>query len=168
MTTIAYRDGIMAADSGCFNDDLYEGEVDKIWTLQDGGFLGCCGEYGAILKVVDWLAAGGDPARKPRLSRDSEFAGLLVKSSGQVLHYQLRLRPLPITADFHAIGSGRKIAIGAMAADVTAERAVEIACHYDRMSMTPVRLQSFQDGIAQHPSPPSLDQARSNGSPNCR
>lgn len=146
MTTIAYRDGVMAADSGCFNDGLYEGEVDKIWTLPSIGLLGCCGEYGTILKVVDWLTAGGDPAYKLRLSRDSEFAGLLVKTCGQVLHYQLRLRPLPITANFHAIGSGRKIAIGAMAAGATAKHAVEIACYYDRMSMMPVRLQSFQDG----------------------
>ena len=138
MTTIACRDGVIAADSGCFNAGLYEGEVDKIWTVPSIGLIGCCGEYGAILKVVEWLAAGGDPSCKPRLSSDSEFAGLLVKSSGEVLHYQLRLRPPPITADFHAIGSGRKIAIGAMAAGATAERAVEIACHNDRMSMAAV------------------------------
>lgn len=139
MTTIAYRDGIMAADSGCFNDGLYEGEVDKIWMLPAVGMLGCCGEYGAILKVVEWLMKGGEPARKPRLSRESAFAGLLVKLDGEVMHYQLGLRPLRIAADFHAIGSGREIAIGAMATGASAVRAVEIACHYDRMSMEPVR-----------------------------
>ncbi|MGI9437565.1 MAG: hypothetical protein ACR2Q4_22515 [Geminicoccaceae bacterium] len=139
----------MAADSGCFNDGLYEGEVDKIWILQDIGLFGCCGEYGAILKVVEWLTFGGEPKDKPRLSRDSEFTGLLVKRDGEVLHYQLGLRPLPISATFHAIGSGRQIAVGALAAGATAEQAIRIACHYDRMSMEPVRTQDFQEILAQ-------------------
>jgi ATP-dependent HslUV protease subunit HslV len=139
MTTIAYRDGVMAADSACFNEGLYEGEVDKIWPLSDVGLLGCCGEYGAILKVVEWLKAGGEPKLKPRLSRESEFAGLLVKREGEVMHYQIGLRPLCIMAEFHAIGSGRQIAIGAMAAGASAEEAVQIACRYDRISMEPVR-----------------------------
>ncbi|NJO37439.1 MAG: hypothetical protein HC871_07230, partial [Rhizobiales bacterium] len=106
MTTIAYRDGIVAADSGCFNDGLYEGEVDKIWVLPEVGVLGCCGEYGAILKVVEWLKDGGDQRSKPGLSRESEFAGLLVRGDGEVVHYQRSLRPLAIAAAFHAIGSG--------------------------------------------------------------
>ena len=139
MTTIAYRDGIMAADTGCFNDGLYEGEVEKIWPLTDIGILGCCGEYGAILKVVEWLENGGKADGKPRLSRDSEFAGLLVNQSNEVFHYQIGMRALRIDADFHAIGSGRKIAVGAMAAGASAEQAIEIACRYDRMSMEPVR-----------------------------
>lgn len=145
MTTIAYRDGIMAADSGCFNEGLYEGEVDKISILHDVGVLGCCGEYGAILKVVEWLTGGGKPDEKPSLSRDSEFAGLLVKRNGEVVHYQRGLRPLRMTADFHAIGSGRQIAVGAMAAGASAERAVRIACHYDQISMEPVSTQSIQE-----------------------
>lgn len=145
MTTIAYRNGIMAADSGCFNGGLYEGQVDKISILPDIGVLGCCGEYGAILKVVEWLTAGGKPNERPRLSRSSEFAGLLVKQDGGVVHYQLGLRPLRMAAEFHAIGSGRHIAIGAMAAGASAEDAVRIACHYDQMSMEPVNTQAIQE-----------------------
>lgn len=139
MTTIAYRDGVMAADTGCFNDGLYEGEVEKIWALSDVGILGCCGEYGAVLKVVEWLENGGEPGSKPRLSRDSEFTGLLVNRKNEVFHYQISLRPLRIDAGFHAIGSGRKIAVGALAAGASAEQAIKIACRYDRMSMEPVR-----------------------------
>lgn len=149
MTTIAYRNGIMAADSGCFNAGLYEGEVDKISILPDLGVLGCCGEYGAILKVVEWLTSGGKPSEKPRLSRDSEFAGLLVKWDGEVVHYQIGLRPLRMAAEFHAIGSGRHLAIGAMAAGVSAEQAVRIACHYDQMSMEPVSTQAIQPSARQ-------------------
>lgn len=141
MTTIAYRDGVIAADTGCFNDGLYEGEVDKLWTLPDVGILGCCGEYGAILKVVEWLRNGGKADDKPRLSRNSEFTGLVVKCEGNVVHYQMGLRPMLIGASFHAIGSGRKIAVGALAAGASAEQAVQIACRYDRMSMEPVRTQ---------------------------
>ncbi len=145
MTTIAYKDRIMAADSGCFNGGLYEGEVDKISILPDAGVIGCCGEYGAILKVIEWLTAGGKPREKPRLSRDSEFTGLLVRPNGEVVHYQLGLRPLRLTADFHAIGSGRQIAVGAMAAGASAEQAVRIACHYDQISMEPVTTQAVEE-----------------------
>ena len=148
MTTIAFRDGIVAADTGCYNDGLYEGEVEKIWPLIDIGVLGCCGEYGAILKVVEWLRNGGETDSKPRLSRDSEFAGLLVNPSNEVFHYQISLRPLRINADFHAIGSGRKIAIGAMAAGASAEQAIKIACRYDHMSTEPVRTRVVDEFFA--------------------
>lgn len=150
MTTIAYRDGVMAADSGCFNNGLYEGEVDKIWVMPDVGVMACCGEYGAILKVVEWLKDGAQPNRKPRLSKESQFAGLLITPEGEVLHYQIGLRPLRIVADFHAIGSGRQIAVGAMAAGASAEQAVQIACHYDRISMAPVKTRRIRDVVTPH------------------
>ena len=83
MTTLAYRDGVMAAGSGCFNNGLYEGEVDKIWVVPEVDVIGCCGEYGALLKVIEWLKDGGRPERKFRLSKESEFAGLMVKPRGR-------------------------------------------------------------------------------------
>ncbi len=139
----------MAADSGCHNDGLYEGQVDKLWEIPKQGLVGCCGDYNTIMKVLEWLHAGARKEKRPRISSRRGFAGLLVKRSGQVMHFQESLRPLKIEAPFHAIGSGRQVAIGAMAAGASAERAIEIACRFDQLSAPPVLVKPASMGATE-------------------
>ncbi|MGI9449467.1 MAG: hypothetical protein ACR2QH_02265 [Geminicoccaceae bacterium] len=145
MTTIAYRNNIMAADSACFDSSLYQGEVEKLWILPSVGLIGCCGEIGAMIRVVDWLRDGGERKRCPDLPDDCEFEGIVVSREGEVLHYDRHLVPIRVANEFHAIGSGRKLALGAMMAGASAKRAVQIACQYDNGSREPVRTLKLRD-----------------------
>lgn len=145
MTTIAYRDSMMAADSGCFDSSLYQGQVDKLWILPSVGLIGCCGEIGAMIRFVDWLKDGGDRKRKPSLPDDCEFESMIVNPDGRVAHYDRHLVPIRVANDFHAIGSGRKLALGAMMAGASADKAVEIACQYDNGSREPIKTIRLQD-----------------------
>jgi len=145
MTTVAYRDGVMAADCGCFSDGLYQGEVDKLWVLPSVGLVGCCGEIGAMVRVVEWLKGGVDRGKKPSLPDDCDFEAIVVDPQGEVSHYDLHLSPMRVTNEFHVIGSGRKLALGAMVAGASAEKAVQIACQYDGRSREPVKTIRLQD-----------------------
>lgn len=145
MTTIAYRNNIMAADSACFDSTLYQGEVDKLWILPPVGLIGCCGEIGAMIHFVDWLRDGRDRKKKPDLPDDCDFESIVVNSDGEVAHFDRHLVPIRVANDFHAIGSGRKLALGAMMAGASADEAVKIACHYDIVTREPVRTIRLQD-----------------------
>lgn len=145
MTTIAYCDSMMAADSACFDSNLYQGEVDKLWVLPSVGLIGCCGEIGAMIRVVDWLENGGEGSNTPNLPDDCEFEAIFVDPEGEVFHYDRHLVPIRVASQFHAIGSGRKLALGAMMAGASAESAVRIACQYDNGSREPVNVIQFQD-----------------------
>lgn len=145
MTTIAYRNGTMAADSACFDSSLYQGEVEKLWTLPQIGLIGCCGEIGAMIQFVDWLRADCDRKRKPDLPDDCDFESILVNPDGEVVHYDRHLVPIRVANDIHAIGSGRKLALGAMMAGASAEEAVKIACHYDMVTREPIRTIRLKD-----------------------
>lgn len=145
MTTIAYRDNMMAADSACFDSDLYQGEVDKLWVLPSVGLIGCCGEIGAMIRVVDWLKSGEEGSKIPNLPDDCDFEAIVVNPEGEVLHYDRHLVPIRVANKLHAIGSGRKLALGAMMAGASADKAVQIACQYDSGSREPVKMIQFQD-----------------------
>ena len=147
MTTIAYRDGIMASDSACFDSSLYQGEVDKLWTLPPIGLIGCSGEIGAMIQFVDWLKDGSDRKRKPDFPDDCDFESIVVSPDGEVMHYDRHLVPIRVANDLHAIGSGRKLALGAMMAGASADEAVKIACHYDMVTREPIRTIRLRDVI---------------------
>lgn len=145
MTTIAYRNGIMAADSACFDSSLYQGEVDKLWMLPEIGLVGCSGEIGAMIQFVDWLKDGSERKKKPDLPDDCDFESIVVGLDGEAVHYDRHLVPIRVANDLHAIGSGRKLALGAMMAGASAEEAVKIACHYDMVTREPIRTIRLQD-----------------------
>ncbi len=135
----------MAADSACFDSSLYQGQVDKLWAIPSVGLIGCCGEIGAMVRVVDWLMEGGSRKKAPNLPDDCEFEAIIVSPEGEVLHYDRHLVPIQVVNELHAIGSGRKLALGAMMAGASADKAVQIACQYDNGSREPVRMIHLQD-----------------------
>lgn len=140
MTTIAYRAGVMAADSRAyagFNAAL--GQKTKIRRLDDGTLIGCSSnQVGLGEAVMDWYADGADPAKAPKAS-ETKFSLLAVMRDGQAYYASDNfLLSGPITAEFFAVGSGEGIAQGAMHAGASAELAVEIACRVDVWSGLPV------------------------------
>jgi len=138
MTTIVYRNHIMAADSLVTDRDIKIAVTpEKIWRGSSGELIGMAGWFGDIVRFRDWYIKGCDEENLPRLGKDSEV--LLVKSDGHVLWYGQDCLPCKQIADYYAIGSGFQIAMGALAAGASARRAVEIACDLDAYTGRPVR-----------------------------
>src|SRR5579863_10266780 len=72
MTTIAYKDGVMAADGMtyiCDGQVRMPGNIRKIKRLQSGGLMGHAGSVSTSRQVEDWVIFGepkGEP--QPKLS----------------------------------------------------------------------------------------------------
>ncbi len=140
MTTIAYKEGVMAADSKAyagFNTPL--GQKCKIRRLSDGTLIGCSSnQVGAGEAVMDWYARGANPEDGPKLE-ESKFTLLVVKPNGDAFYaFDNFLLSGPIRAECYAIGSGEGVAHGAMRAGASAERAIEIAAECDVWTGLPV------------------------------
>jgi ATP-dependent HslUV protease subunit HslV len=138
MSTIAYRAGVMAADTAVTaGGDRYCGTIRKIERI-GGCLIGCCGCVESNELFFRWWREGCRADRRPSLREG--FAAIVVSPDGTVTCWGDKLVPMRIDADFHADGSGADFAIGAMAAGATAEQAVMIACHFDTCSRAPVEV----------------------------
>lgn len=135
MTTIAYRDGVMAADTALTVDGVYQGEIVKTVLLNAHviGVAGLAAHQVAFCQFLD--------GQELTLEKDQFFNAIVVSPEGNLAVYDQHLIPVQLNVPFHAIGSGREIAIGAMAAGATAEEAVRIACCYDAYSAEPVTIE---------------------------
>lgn len=126
MTTIAVKDGVIAADSLVSAGGVKLGERSKI-IKHNATILATAGEMQYAEVVSDWVR-GGMKERRPHVGET--FVAILIKQ-GRVFFMDTNLCPYEIEAPFHAIGSGREFALGAMAAGASAEQAVAIAAQLD-------------------------------------
>lgn len=138
MTTLAYRDNILAADTQMTWADGSRRKVKKIVRLPDGSLFAGAGDAPAILKLKKWAEAGFPNKPKPRFSEATELDCILVKPDGTAWLIDRCVSPEQIDDDFVAIGSGGGYATGAMAMGASAIEAVEIAAKYDSSTGLPV------------------------------
>lgn len=140
MTTIAYRDGILAGDSMAYGGQwcASPGQKWKIWRLTNGDRLGVSStKVGAGEALRDWLNSGGDRSLVP----SEGIKAILVKADGQVfvandgLHFSG-----PLDAPYVAIGSGADFAYGAMHHGADAVQAVRAAISHDQHTGGEVRV----------------------------
>lgn len=137
MTTIAARDGIMAADSQCSGD--YVLRVRKIHRLPDGSLVAGCGTSAAVYAAIQWAASGrqGDPP-------DIDGSRLLfLRQDGSLWLADGRFPEFPLADKFAAIGSGSMAAQTAMRLGQSAIEAVRTACQVDDGSSAPVHHMSL-------------------------
>lgn len=147
MTTVAFRDGVMSADSRGTHSDAGIMKCTKLFRKTFKAtprakprehLLGICGDVYAAMVFVNWYGSG-----KPRTDifdyfHESEEFGILIWT-GRKLYEANRLCTLIEVEDkFHAVGSGAAYALGAMACGKSAPEAVRIACRYDGYSGLPV------------------------------
>lgn len=130
MTTIAYRDDVIAADTQVTCGGTIDGWVQK--AFRKGGLLyATSGSSGLGDGFLSWVAGGmkGD-APSLRGEKGDDAHGYLFPGGDRVVwrydnvwatHY----------APFFAYGSGAEIALGAMIAGATAEEAVRAAAERD-------------------------------------
>lgn len=128
MTTIAYRDGVLAADSLISSGTMRAGHMTKIARCPAGWIGGVSGGLEAISLFAEWLRTGR-VGECPSLGENSD--GVLVRPDGTVFYVGPRGSLSQVRADFVAIGSGEKVAVGAMAMGADARRAVEVAAEHD-------------------------------------
>jgi ATP-dependent protease HslVU (ClpYQ) peptidase subunit len=137
MTTVAYKDGVMAADSVITDGVLKSGRLWKITRHDASGAL--LGVAGKVTEIVDYL----NYFRRYGITKTKKFSllestGLIATVDGTVMLVE-DSTIYPIEEEFFAIGSGAAIAMGAMRCGVSAIIAVKIACEIDLHSGFPVR-----------------------------
>lgn len=143
MTTIVYKDRVLAADTRAYSGDKVPigTKRTKIRRLKDGSLIGASSSrVGQTDKFMNWVeATGADPAMHSDV--DMPLQALLIKPDGAVYYWNdLDHFSGPIEADYFAIGSGNQYALGALLHDpaISAADAVEIACVLDTWSEVPV------------------------------
>jgi hypothetical protein len=140
MTTIAFRDGYMAADRQAYlgRGEAMHARKSKIKRLDNGSLIGVSSSIvGASVRLIPWIEAGMDHDNWPVIKnseREMDFEILYVEPSGQVLYFQDSYMPTIVEVEFMAVGSGSGYALGAMEAGASAAGAVAIACKFDVFS----------------------------------
>lgn len=157
MTTIAWRDGVMACDS-CWSlgGVLVDNLANKIYRLKSGALLGQCGSNDAR-PIIDLLQNVKTEKQMPSYETicNVRVSGmyLLALPNRRVFKFATTaLNPSQWTDDiqdlgmwrvelpFTAVGSGTDLAVGAMAHGASAEQAVRVACRFDINSRLPVHV----------------------------
>ncbi len=132
MTTIAYRDGVLAGDTRVTDGDIVCPEkIRKVFKLRNGCLFGHAGDAdeGEMLKRA---VAKSLPTPKVRNSD-----AICVMPNGDVLFFEGKCWT-KIDAPFAALGSGRKFAYGAMQVGASAKDAVRAACKLEKHSGLPI------------------------------
>ena len=129
MTTIAYRDGVLATDSLVSSGNERAGYTPKAGRKGRLLFAGS-GSSGLIRRFAAWLMAGaqGDP---PALKEGEHTAGVYVFLPDDRVVWFYECGHECLSTPFWAAGSGGHFAKGAMAMGAIAEEAVRIAIQHD-------------------------------------
>lgn len=147
MTTVAWREGVFAADSRA----TYESEAggarvrncQKVYRKVIGVgrrkrevLIAVSGDVSPALIFVEWYGSG-KPYPQILADIDSDFTCLVYSKRG-LFEYDAYCQAEEVKEKFWAIGSGAKAALGAMHAGADAWRAVNIACKIDPYTAPPV------------------------------
>jgi len=139
MTTIAYRDGVLAADSQVtYGEDggarvhtckkLFRKKVTQGKKTFDV-IIATAGESSPGMVFVDWYGSG-KPIPDLFIHIGGDFTCLVLSPQG-LFEYDIYCRGEEILDDFYAIGSGAKAALAAMHCGKSALESVRIAARID-------------------------------------
>lgn len=137
MTVIAYRNGVLAADSQVTWHTHRDGITRKIFKV--GGILvAASGSHEMAIAFTDWVRRGMTEGRQPTMSkpgavdgqRPSSASGYIFRPDGLIICLT-ELGWTTIRTDVWAGGSGCDYAYGAMAVGASAEEAVRAAIRFD-------------------------------------
>lgn len=145
MTTIAYRSGIVAADSRETTDGDASGcsyaTCEKLFRKKVGRrevVIATAGSTYSSMLFVDWYGSGlAAPAALLALDVDEDF-DVLIFERGNVYTANHLCRPVRVLDKFTALGSGRKAALAAMHCGKSAREAVRIAALIDPYTGGPI------------------------------
>lgn len=152
MTTIAYRNGIMAADDMMTrgNEPVYGAH--KIFRTNHF-LVGMSGSFSNMEPFKNLLKIHESPDFNPvdlwvgwedLPSFGDGFCAIIVNRRGTIWS-SIDAPPVLVPTDFDAIGSGACYAMGAMGAGYSAMEAVDVAMRFDTNTGGVVRARSFDD-----------------------
>lgn len=128
MTAIAWRAGVMAADTvGWVSGSHVKIPTRPKIRRSDKGLVACCGQTGEIEAFHEWHSRGGG---KPTLDKDEGFVALWVDPYGCVQLSDFTLRWAPVVHGFLAIGAPDRFMMGVLFAGGSAEDAVRLAIEH--------------------------------------
>lgn len=135
MTTVVFRDGVMAADSRGNDTQVGACRLQKIFRKKFKGkehLIGVCGFYEAALLFIDWYGTNNQAIfdRLGKLSSDDDF-GVMIWTGRKLLYADRLMRINHCLEDYWAIGSGAGHAITALDCGKTAAQAVQMAIKRD-------------------------------------
>lgn len=148
MTTIAYRDGVMAGDRATRYGSVIGHETTKVVRRADGALCGTAGTTTIASSFRRWfLALEADP--KPSLGDDKEDIHAIIARPNGTVEIHDRMGWGVVEGEFFAIGVGAEIALGAMAMGADAETAVKVAARFG------VGLEAAIDSVRTSEKPPA-------------
>jgi 20S proteasome alpha/beta subunit len=130
MTTIAYKNGVLATDTKASDGDLAALCTSKVYETADEVYA-IAGTLSRGLKFVDWLL-GGEEGEAPKMKGVTVVC--MSKKDRTVTIYEETDYPMVVEDTMYAWGSGSHLAIGAMAHGATPKEAVAIANKWDNGS----------------------------------
>ena len=152
MTTIAYRDGVMAADSAVITGHQTRvARVRKVHRCPDGTLIGGAGAAWAIQAVWAWFDKGEPEDERPEFETEEEelLNLLIVRPDGRVTRMDDTRGEYQVEGEYHALGAGDEGALCAMAAGASAVEAIEIVARFNLYTGLPVFSEALHpEGIA--------------------
>lgn len=132
MTTIAYRAGVIAADTGLSGGGAHDCHLTKIAKNKDGSVAGAAGNAWWISAFLKWFKDGGE---FPAMPEDDCTSAIVIGGRKNIITlYESekgQAKPYPVRAPYYAIGSGKNFALGAMFVDAHPIDAIKAAMKHD-------------------------------------
>jgi 20S proteasome alpha/beta subunit len=146
MTTIAYRNGILAADTQLTDGNLRM-LCHKLFKVSQNGCFAIAGNTDDEEVWKRWFLAGADYSECPKLKA---FAAIQVDQYGDVYWWH-KTTKIPVEQPFMSIGSGEQIARAGLHMGLSAIDAVKLAGELDINTNTIVdyysaRTQKIKEG----------------------
>ena len=131
MTTVAYRDGLIAGDSlVSMGSHIATKRFCKIIKTETH-LAGFSGDAQYASSFLEWVRGGCNERRIPK-GDTGEIDAFTVDREGMIVSYGDKMTPMRMgRLPFYAIGSGWAYALGAMEMGATADQAVKIAAKHD-------------------------------------
>lgn len=127
MTTIVWRNGVLASDSCITAGDVIVYETSKLVRLKDGSIAGYAGCPHDAIAIIKWLN-GKD------VDVDFTKTSFLVYTKKKKLLLYDTEYPLEVKGPYLALGTGTSAALGALYMGATAIEAVKAAIAVDTKS----------------------------------
>lgn len=140
MTTIAYRNGIVASDTAETGEDGTQVACEKLFRKRIGRrniVIATAGSSYSGMVFVDWYGSGNEvPTQLSELDLAEDFE-VFVFDHGKVYTANHLCRLVEVIEPYAAIGSGRCAALAAMDCGKSAREAVRIAAKRDCYTRPP-------------------------------
>lgn len=132
MTTIAFRKGMLAADTSQTTSGSMNGYIVKIARSPKGDLAGASGSASFNYAFLRWFENGENTAAQPKPTQDDHYMdrGVIFRQDGRIEIFE-PIGKFECMAEYYAFGSGIDYALGAMYCGADAESAVRAAIAHD-------------------------------------